>query len=227
MTKKEMIEMHKKQFKDHVAQYWKLQGGPANGQVEMVRFQKPGTTNFFIEFLFTNGTLFVRGDLGEAAYCWHWDIGGIRQLRGVDIGYMKGKCQASEVGKEFNDWSRDELEKGVREYLGHREHLDGIKEMLAENDETIDDDDDEAWEAAKQRFIEQKIEGLLSEVGDHHEWINFCRSEGEEFFDDVDHWEYSYDLGNVTSSRMIAHHTGLIMALAKLEEKKVFDEVTV
>jgi hypothetical protein len=223
-----IAEEQKKFFADHVAQYWMLKGGPANGQVEMIRFQKPGTINYFIEFLFTNGTLFVRGDLGEATYCWHWDIGSIRQLSKVSRGYMKGKCQASEVGREFNEWYFGELEADVRAHFEHHECEDGVRQMLIENDEDPSPilEDDEAFAKAKERFIEQKVDEIHGGVGDHHEWIEFCRANGEEFFDSQDHWEYSYKMGNRTHSRMIIHHLALQLALKQLEDAKAFEEVT-
>ena len=79
-------------------------------------------------------------------------------------------------------------------------------------------EDDEEFARATEEYIEQKMDEVSSSVGDKHEWIQFCHEDGEKFFDDQDHWEYSYGLGDVTHARMIIHHLALTTAIQQVIE---------
>lgn len=99
-------------FKDHVA---------AQKRDDLIVWKKPGTGIYSVHYLIYGNTLFVCGDLGEAAYQWSqkidWDF-----LSGLNCDYFLGKCQASEVGRRFVEWdakyARARLEetfKGLKE----------------------------------------------------------------------------------------------------------------
>lgn len=119
-----------------------------------IRWRRPDTTNYLVDYTIIGQNLVVTGDLGSAVYKWSqiltWEF-----LLGCDLHYMLEKCEASEVGRQFvcfqqnvaqqhvNDALRDagvqlDVEGSNREEFGHWleehqmdlgpdwwEHLDG------------------------------------------------------------------------------------------------------
>ena len=107
MNREEMI---KDSFKDHVADYslyHKMDEGGTGvvGSIEVLTWKKPGTGNYMVRYLVSGNTLCVYGDLGEAIYQWSENVT-LEWISNLYLSYFKGKCQASEVGRDFREWSQ-------------------------------------------------------------------------------------------------------------------------
>jgi len=193
----------------------------------MVRFQEPGTNNYFIEFLFTNGTLFVRGDLGEAVYCWHYSMV-IKGLGKVNMDYMAGKCQSSEVGRDFKSWDSEQARESLIEHLTEYADEEEIHESLVArgvpfDDENLEEYNDERIEDEKKQFAAQKVQGILDECNISSDWewasdLNRLDDPGKAL-NDEDYWEWAYSIGDVPNVRLIIHHLAITLAIQQLNEK--------
>lgn len=125
-------EEHKERFKDHEMSIME------NG---WVKFAKPGTNIDMLCFNTFYGYLTVIGDLGDAVYQWGERIT-LDWVAGCSLDYVLGKCQASEVGRDFHDWDaslcHEDLEKwAVQEF--DEQDLERPEEELKEAGYAIDD----------------------------------------------------------------------------------------
>lgn len=179
--------IREKWFKDHKAAYSVLDDGQGH-KVERLYWAKPNSSFYSVLYLFYNGTLFIAGDLGEAVYRWHPDIGAMKDLAGLDLDYFKGKCCASEVGRDFIQWDDDEAERRARQWVEENRNRFGGK----------------TWEA----FLEDHGDDALTFKDS---WLRWLEDHGHEYFGD-DWWEFASDFGQVTSIRCRAHLIGLKMA---------------
>lgn len=109
MTYIDPTEEHKERFKDHestklACNWW--------------RFGKPGTGIDCLYFTFFRGFWIVAGDLGDAIYQWNTEVTP-EFVAGCNLDYVLGKCQASEVGRDFEEWDpdlcREDMEKWAKE----------------------------------------------------------------------------------------------------------------
>src|SRR5437879_2398129 len=89
----------------------------------VVRFRKRSLDNptYFdtdgsMKLIIDNGTLIVIGDYGDAVYQWNERLTW-KWLANMDINYFKGKCQASENGRNYVEWDSDRAEKFIKEHL--------------------------------------------------------------------------------------------------------------
>lgn len=98
------IERADEMFRDHrvTVQGMNPPGSPPN----MVVFRAPTHSNGWMHLEIIRGThLVIVGDLGEAVYQWPGDPGlTFGWLAGLNLHYFRGKCQASEVGRRFEEW---------------------------------------------------------------------------------------------------------------------------
>lgn len=224
----QLTERITKSFGKHVARYWRLQTGNSP-VVELLRFQEPGANNYFIEFILTNGTLMVRGDLGEAAYCWYGDID-FNFLAGIDMGYMASKCQASEVGGRFVDWDEGEGRVSLKGYMECQDDDDELDPFMADNSFKLDENDeysDDQYKEARKLLTEKRCKDILyeCEIGNEFEWaanINRLDDPGETF-NDHDYWEWAYNVGKVPHVRLFCHYIGLKLAVKQLQTKEMMD----
>jgi len=225
-TIQEKQEQQREYFKNHVAKYWNLtrEGSP---QVEMIRFQEPGTNNYFIEFLFTNETLFVRGDLGEAVYCWHHSMG-VKGLKKVSLDYMAGKCQSSEVGRPFVSWDSEEAKSSLLEHLieytyEEKAHENLVARKVPFDDESSEEYTDERIDEENKKFATKRLEEILYQCNISSEWewasdLNNLDDPGKTL-SDPDYWEWAYSVGKVPHTRLIIHHLAITMAIQQLTDK--------
>ena len=105
MSREEMI---KDSFKDHAAkitQFAKLDVNDAGCDIEVLTWKKPESYNYMVRYLVSGNTLCVYGDLGEAIYQWSENVT-LEWISNLYLSYFKGKCQASEVGRDFREWSQ-------------------------------------------------------------------------------------------------------------------------
>lgn len=89
------------------------------GKIETLRWQKPGTSIYMVDYVLKGATLFVSGDIGDAVYCWYGPNLSLKAISGMSIDYFHGKCQASEFGRSLKcyEWDESEAEKTVKEYF--------------------------------------------------------------------------------------------------------------
>lgn len=216
-----------KSFDNHIANYWNLssEGTP---NLEIVRFQQPGTNNYFIEFILTNGTLFVRGDLGEAAYRWYGKTT-FPWLSTINMDYMMGKCQASEVGRRFVQWDEGYAREKLKQHIDDYVDEDKLHEWMLEDDDFEVNEEDEFTEdqyaAGRGKWRDYCLKDILSlcNIDSQQEWVDDINrlDDPGEVFGDQDYWEWAYDIGEVPNTRMYCHYIGLRLAIKKLQEKGV------
>ena len=181
-------------FKDHRAAYSVLDDGQEH-KVERLYWARPGSSFYSVLYLFYGGTLFIAGDLGEAVYRWHPDIGTLKDLAKLDLDYFKGKCCASEVGRDFVQWDEDKAAQRVREWL--REERKHEPETKAWSDFLCDD----GREALNHKDA----------------WLRWLEDHGHEYFGD-DWWEFAPNFGQIISIRCRAHLIGIKMAFHQLKD---------
>ena len=139
MTYIDPTEEHKERFKDHEVTL------KENG---WVKFAKPGTNIDMLCFNVFYGTLVVIGDLGDAVYRWGEKVD-LDWIAGCNLDYFLGKCQASEVGREFTEWDpslcHEDMEKwAVQEF--DEQDLERPESELQDATYAIDDGHI-AWQA--------------------------------------------------------------------------------
>jgi len=191
MSREEMI---KGNFKDHVAkitQFAKLDVDDAGCDIEVLTWKKPGTNNYMIKYIVSGNTLCVYGDLGEAIYQWSQNIS-FEWLSGLDLSYFKGKCQASEVGRDFREWD-------------DRTAIKFLKDM-------------EKQEYFKWSDLEY-LGGTESLYGSR-DWEEWLRENGSEVFGE-DYWDWAYGIGYRVNIRCEYHLIGLKMAMEQINAKPI------
>ncbi len=106
MTPEVREQIRKEYFHDHIAEMLTVDTGPSN-LYKIEWRNRGGSSTGYMLMVFYNGVLFVSGDLGSAVFRWHYTVRNIGELRGFDVGYMHGKCEASPVGRDFSTYKAD------------------------------------------------------------------------------------------------------------------------
>ncbi len=99
---RQMEECRQTWFKDH---YPRLLS--KTDATTVIEWSKPGTWTYGMRFILHARWLVVMGDIGEATYEWSETITP-EFLRGLDFGYFRSKCRASESGKDFDHFDSEE-----------------------------------------------------------------------------------------------------------------------
>ena len=193
-------DVRERWFKDHVAAHQIVHC--ADGTlIERLRWKKPGTGTYLVEYLRIGGRLIVTGDIGDAIYWWsgnhsmHW-------ISNCNLGYFAGKCEASENGRDFKVWDSDVARDRI---LAHFEEVH----------EWADTEDSTKAEEMKKKFEENHG---WSAIHDQYEWVAWIREYGQEVFGD-DWWESSIsDPGRTLNIRCYGHLLGLKMAFEQIGE---------
>lgn len=191
-------EMIKKNFENHVAtikQYHEMDkdGIGVLGTIDKLTWKKPGSSNYMIQYIISGNTLCVYGDLGEAIYRWCEPIT-FEWIAGLNLSYFKGKCQASEVGRDFREWDE-------------KKALDALKYFAKE-------------EYFKWKEFEER-EGKHA-LYDNSEWNEWLREHGDEVLGE-EFWDWAYGIGYTINVRCIYHFIGLHMAMEQIRgDKKEF-----
>ena len=188
MSKQERM---RKNFENHVAtidQFVKFGGKEVDIDIEVLTWKKPDSSSYMIKYIITGNTLCVYGDLGEAIYRWSSPIT-FEWLANLDLSYFKGKCQASEVGRDFREWDQYKA-------------LNTLKEFA--KDEYF------KW----QDFEDSGGESSLYGCDDWREWLSQhgCEILGDDF------WDWAYGIGFTINVRCMYHFIGLQMAMKKIKE---------
>ncbi|MHB9074626.1 MAG: hypothetical protein ACYC6G_14005 [Desulfobaccales bacterium] len=176
-------------FPNHTREIeWKAPAPVGQGEIEFLRWGQPGTCVNRINYLRCSNQLFVCGDLGEAIYG-GWDKGyPLEWIAGLDLSYFAGKCQASETGREYFEWSEEEARKRLTDYFNNW--------------------DNPAAQAAKARDM-----GAFSSLYSEGEWHEFMSHYGPDLLGD-DYWEMG-NVGRKVNIRCQGHLIGLKMAFGK------------
>lgn len=162
-------------------------------------FKRPGTgVNALRYSILGTSTLVVTGDLGSAVYQWHGNPAlSWAWLADLSFDYFLGKCQASEVGRDFSEWdaaAAREAFASVQEGLEPKERR-RISKMIEDNDDEFASGDEvfetrEAWNSFAIRSlyaIWPDLDGIL-------------------------------DIGMIPARRALFHHAGLVLAQARVAE---------
>ena len=191
MSREERI---RESFKDHeakITQFAKLDVNDAGCDIEVLTWKKPGTGNYMVRYLVSGNTLCVYGDLGEAIYQWSQGVT-LEWLATLDLAYFKGKCQASEVGRDFREWDQRKAHKEL---------------------ERMEKDEYFKWSD----FEERDGAGSLYCAT---EWAEWLRANGSEVFGE-DYWDWAYSIGYTINTRCVYHFIGLQMAMEQINLKNV------
>lgn len=167
-----------------------------------VRWKKPGSSTYWMDLFVTYDSLMVRGDLGEAIYCWHGRVTP-EFLLDCELDYFMGKCEASEKGRKPTDWIKavalEWLDEQKRYML---ECCDG--DLSKEESERFDEVCDEL------RALADSKQGWLNYVNEHY------HDEIQEAFGD-DAWESGvFSAGEVVDVHNILHWHGMKLAFKAL-----------
>ncbi len=185
-VKKENEKIIAEWFKDHQPVYKNY------GEIEHLIWQRPGTSYYAIHYtcLTSLGTLFVMGDLGEAVYRWSGDVS-LEWISKCDLSYFSGKCCASEMGRQYLDWSEEIAKKRIHEHF-------------------TDDQDCKGYKAYLDSYFPNTIHSK--------EEFTQCLSDsgaGDPYDIFGDDWYWVGGAGEVISIRCHAHLVGLRMAFPK------------
>lgn len=108
-------------FKNHKATFHDMGGDITHPssmapRIQHLRWKQDGTSNYWIDYIISGGFLLVYGDAGDAVYAWSdnitWDF-----LKSADLDYFKGKCQASEVGRDYRQWDTRKLAADLKHHM--------------------------------------------------------------------------------------------------------------
>jgi len=188
MSREERI---KKDFETHVStitQYAKLDINDQGNDIEVLTWKKPDSYNYMIRYIVSGNTLCVHGDLGEAIYQWSQNLT-FEWLSKLDLQYFAGKCQASEVGRDFKEWDEHKA-------------LETLKQF--EEEEYF------KWEEFEEKGGEEAL-------CDEREWEEWLRENGHEVMGD-DFYEWAFGIGKTINTRCVYHFIGLQMAMKQIKE---------
>lgn len=102
-------------FLKHIAKFSTYRN-EQDERIEFLFWTRPDSSIYRIRYMIYHNLLFVSGDVGEAIYRWSSEIS-FSWLAGLDYSYFSGKCQASEVGRDYISWDQDKAVKNLKDYL--------------------------------------------------------------------------------------------------------------
>ena len=182
METKQWEQRIRDEFKDHMVIAHEILGSDL-GRLEYLRWQKPGTGIYGVDYVLKSATLFVSGDLGEASYIWSPPIS-LQWIAGCNLGYFHGKCTASEDGRYPHEWNEKTMQKSVLEYFKYNQDCKGYK-----------------------AFLEAHVP-----LHNREELIAWCHYNDPTGLLGDDWWEWFIQGGEVVPFRTRAHLIGLKMA---------------
>lgn len=158
---------------------------------EWVKFAKPGTNINMLCFNTFHGYLVIIGDLGDAVYQWNQAIT-LEWVAGCNLDYFVGKCQASQVGRNFVQWDTNKVMERLKEWKHHYEEYFGCP---------FPEDKEEMYYRAESAAAEGEFK-----------WQCFLNDEGYELFD---YMEEEYSWGEITHCRAKLHLEALKAMIRK------------
>lgn len=195
-------------FSDHVAILFLGDGKAFDWRI---RWAKPGSSNFWVDYLSCGGALFVRGDLGEAVYVWNDRHITPQFVANCGFDYFHSKCEASEDGSRPQQWEKSAALKWL-----HEVRVD-LRESVKEGGVGESE--------ARERFaLLRTVQGKADCVD---EFRDFIRNNGNKFYSagfDTDDLSTFYDAGMVPAARCILHWLGIKAAVAALMDKGALEK---
>lgn len=197
MTEDRRLGIVRNEFRNHVATFSKCKDEAGN-VIERMRWAEPDTGINAITYLFHGGYLSAIGDLGDAVYRMN---GRDHMTYFTSLSHFQEKCEASEVGREFNEWCSDTAEEEIEKYF------------------IQDEQDFPEGESECRSEFKARMGGYATST--RHEWVAWINhsDNGEGVFG-TDHWEFSYQFGDIPHIRLLFHYEGLRMAFLQMEEKE-------
>ena len=183
---------------------------------EILVFERPNSGLYRMVYTKIGDTLFVGGDVGEAAYRWPGanpkEID-LRWISRCDLGYFFSKCVASEVGRKFVEWDSDEARKRFFESLQQQFGIEPVD---------VDEDDEPVWPEEYEELVHKFEEAGGEEALEFKdEWLIWLAQNGYDIFnEDIGHLG---GIGEKIHLRCVFHLLGLKLAFERLDaayEKK-------
>jgi hypothetical protein len=73
--------------------------------LKVYNYRKPNSSDGYMKIIVTGYNVIVSGDYGDAIYGYFSTPQyGLEWLASLNIGYFNGKCEASEVGRNYTEW---------------------------------------------------------------------------------------------------------------------------
>ncbi len=190
-TETEYVEYWNQQYRDSWFKNHQAKILTQTYAVTVIEWRNPESWNYGCRFIIHSQWLTVVGDIGEAVYQWS-DKLTLNFLGGCAFHYFKGKCQASESGKDFQSFESELAAFGIAQWL---------------KDEKQQDD-----------FVPKDYHDTLSDLTEDTCKDDF-KSACQEVYDATGDGELAGMLmgfGEVPNVRCIGHFVGLQMAIAQL-----------
>jgi hypothetical protein len=178
MSKDNKYRFNPSIFDKHVIQ-WVI-NTPDIQQLIFGEKHKDGKWNFngLMKITLFQNTLAITRDYGDAVYVWGSEVS-FEFIAGCNLHYFMGKCEASEVGREFKEWSSETAESTVKEYVYQAagEWMESgmdTKDLLLEEHEEIE------FEKLPDSFKEQYLQRYLQHKDLQYEYqclIGACSDE--------------------------------------------------
>lgn len=168
-----------------------------------VRWKRPTSSIFWIDFLSWNGALFVRGDLGEAVYEWNKKALAFDFLVGCSFGYFMEKCMASPDGRRPTHWEKDVA----------------LEWIMAQRKDVKEQYKDYGRSKAEYTAALEFLRDLQAVAFNQQEWTHFIHEHSDELHDIFPdaHESGIWDAGAVPSTWSIYHWQGMRLALRSLQ----------
>lgn len=185
-----------KWFAKHHASFAFLPAADGEGwPVHTLNWAKPGTGMYAIRYVIMGPVLMVWGDLDSAVYRWSqaitWQF-----LASCDLQYFAGKCEASPVGRTFEEYDRDDAFADFKNALRDRAEA--------------------GYENPDPRLVEDARRAIQN---GRDEWQEWMRLDGHRVFG-PDWYEWLPGLGMRTAQTCLAHLLGIKMAVAQTSKKE-------
>ena len=191
MRRSEVTEemIRKEWFPNHEGLYQKIGGAVEEGNHERLIWAAPETNCFSVHYIRYKNYLMVTGDIGCATYWWS-QSNNLRWIAGCNLGYFAGKCEASELGRQYEETSMDLLRARLEDLFKTEEYA-----------------------ACKAAFDEYNGWDKLE---DEITWQCFCRTHGYDIFGED--WFMCLPDGKRISPRCHGHLVGLKMAFEQMSD---------
>lgn len=165
-----------------------------NPDVTIINWSRQGDWTYGCRFLIHRRWLTVVGDIGEAVYAWGQDVS-MEFLAGLDFGYFHSKCEASETGRQFEQWAGDVAYTNIQHWLA---------QMDADCPPNPDEDPLERLRTISKNHPRDEVEEAVRET------FNDGGLDSEDA-------SMLYGSGLVPNCRCIGHFVGLKLALTHLK----------
>lgn len=196
------VVMVREWFANHRAEFseYKSVDHPDGQHIKRLKWRRPGTAAYAVDYYIHGGTLFVCGDLGDGVFHFSgeantgltWEF-----LADCQLDYFLKKCQASESGLPYRDWDAEHVQKRMDSEVECRCASEELSPAAAE-----------WWHENKPKCMARDAWSAWI-VDNSDELIGFF---GEGIFEDG----WIYRIGEVPPIRAIAWLVGIQMALAQL-----------